>query len=410
MANNTVNILGKPVTFDSPPTQQDIAEATAAVQASLDGGVSEEVTTQGGSDFTSPELLKLEGLVPKPVSAAGLLADSNLPVTKSQVDDAVKTVIGERSQSGQQKQIETVQQAQERVEADEIFGGITPAEAARFEEVPVGRTEKGQIRREFQLKPEFALADDLAKIHATAEAKTEGKLLEGQRAAERSLQVISTTLNDFSKVLAGAYDEGGFGDIIKASTTALRQKYLGGIATKGLVETGKIPGKKTEIITKMMPLLTQQGDKPGSVRLVSTVFERLSDSLPGANQRGEVRGNDISLEEARGQMEATIRSMFRFAQAIKTIGLTNDSVKDISDKDMSSVGDLIEDVSKQFFVEGSEEEARLNEFIGKALAPLDKKILEVQQRATGGQEVGLSEEEQGELLQIDEELARLRSE
>ena len=40
------------------------------------------------------------------------------------------------------------------------------------------------------------------------------------------------------------------------------------------------PGQKTEVIVRMMPMLTAQGDKPGSVRLVSTVFDKLNLTLP----------------------------------------------------------------------------------------------------------------------------------
>jgi len=247
----------------------------------------------------------------------------------------------------------------------------------------------------------------------------QAKLAEGQRAAERSLSVVSTTLNDFSKVLVGAYDEGGFGDIIKASKSALKQRFAGGLATQELVETGKIPGKKVEIITKMMPLLTQQGDKPGSVRLVSTVFERLADSLPGANRRADVKGNDISLQESRGMMEETMKSMLRFAQAIQSLGITNESIEQVAGKvgpdgkpekgsELSKLGDLIERVSTQFYQEGSPEEEQINSFIAQALAPLDERIARL---GTEGQEetsaLGLTPEEEEELRLIDEELGRL---
>lgn len=300
---------------------------------------------------------------------------------------------------------------------------ISPGED--FIEVPVARTGEGGIQSKFELSPEVVLQNKVADIIATGKAEAGAKLEEGQRAAQRSLSVVSTTLNDFSKILVDSFDEGGFGDIIKASKTALKQKFAGGLATKNLVRTSEIPGKKVEIITKMMPLLTQQGDKPGSVRLVSTVFERLSDTLPGANQRGDVRGNDISLEEARGMLSSTILSMLRFAQAIQSLGITNEDVDKIPGQvtqnedgtvsiekrsELGKLGETIEAVSQQFFVEGSPEEQAILDFISQALKPLDDKIAEENRKITEGpvdETTGLTQAEAEELARIDEELAGL---
>jgi len=287
-----------------------------------------------------------------------------------------------------------------------------PSQAPPNKIMQVTRQSDGSFKEEVVDNPEYKLWEEGQK----SVLKERSKMGEGKRAAERSLSVVSTTLNDFSKVLVGAYDEGGFGDIIKASKTALKQKFAGGLATEELVETGKIPGKKVEIITKMMPLLTQQGDKPGSVRLVSTVFERLSDTIPGANRRADVKGNDVSLQEARGMMEETIKSMLRFAQAIQALEITNESIKTVQGKvgadgkpekgsELAALGDLIERVSKQFFLEGSPEEEQINGFIAQALAPLDERISRL-----GTEEetpTGLTVAETEELRAIDEELGRL---
>lgn len=302
---------------------------------------------------------------------------------------------------------EVIQEQEERVRSRGIFGDSFKG----FREIPKRRTETGGIATEFEEEPSIV-----------AGRETAAKLAEGERAAARSLAVVSTTLNDFSKIIVGAFDEGGFGDIIKAGKTALKQRFAGGLATEELVDTSKIPGKKVEIITKMMPLLTQQGDKPGSVRLVSTVFERLSDSLPGANKRGDFRGNDISLQEARGMMSETIKSMLRFAQAINSLDITNESVEQVQGKlgpdgkpekgsELSKLGDLIESVSQQFFQEGSPEEQQIEQFISIALKPLDDRIAALGTEDVEGREgdftLGLTAEEQEELRQIDAELKGL---
>ena len=243
------------------------------------------------------------------------------------------------------------------------------------------------------------------------------KLGAGKRAATRSFSTISTSVKDFVDLLGDAFDEGGFGDIIKAGKVALSQKFLGGAVSKQFPATSAIPGKKVEIITKMMPLLTQQGDKPGSVRLVSTVFDRLADSFPGANKRGDLRGNDISLEESRRMLEESIKSMFRFSQAVLSLGITNESVANVPGKlvegkskgslapekgsPLDEIGQLIENTSAQFFTEGSEEEERLKGFIDGLLSPLDERI------AAQNQQTLTSEETQTQIDEIDRELAEL---
>lgn len=303
------------------------------------------------------------------------------PIDKTTFGKLAAAQIGETAPSEERAATGFEQEQEERKRSRGLFGDRFPG----FREVPKGRGAGGEVETGFEEEPGIVGARE-----------TGVKLAEGQRAAERSLSVVSTTLNDFSKVIVGAFDEGGFGDIIKAGKTALKQRFAGGLATSELVQTGKIPGKKVEIITKMMPLLTQQGDKPGSVRLVSTVFERLSDSLPGANKRGDVRGNDISLQEARGMMEESIKSMLRFAQAIQSLGITNESVEQVAGKvgpdgkpekgsELSKLGEVIERVSQQFFQEGSPEEEQITQFLAQALAPIDERIARLGQPEGGAQ-------------------------
>ena len=370
----------------------------------------------------NPELLaKLTGETPE--ISPGLVAGEagiQSPVSKTTAGQLTSEAI-------RRAKPETVQTLEERTRGRKsIFGDLLKGKVVGGREaVPTGITEEGSLKFDVEKTPEEILKEKTASAIATESAKTGAKLGEGQRASERSLSVISTTLNDFSKTLVDAFDEGGFGDVIKASKTALKQKFAGGLATKELARTSEIPGKKVEIITKMMPLLTQQGDKPGSVRLVSTVFERLADSLPGANLRGDVRGNDISLEESRGMLSSTILSMLRFAQAIQSLGITNEDVDRIPGKltqnpngstsvekgsELSKFGDLIERVSQQFFTEGSEEEQQIQEFISLALKPLDDKIAEENTRiGEGGTEAGtLSPEDEAELSDIDRQIAELR--
>ena len=379
----------------------------------------------------NPELLaRIKGETPQ-VSPGIVAEEAGIvsPITKTVSDKLAAEAIKRAGPEFKQTQAERVTSLKRFGKIGQAGGrpgektGIEFDPSKGFVEIPTERTEEGGIRSKFERDPESVLKDEVAGILARSRVEAGAKLEEGQRASERSLTVISTSLNDFSKLIVDAFDEGGFGDIIKAGKTALKQKFAGGLATRELSRTSAIPGKKVEIITKMMPLLTQQGDKPGSVRLVSTVFERLSDSLPGANLRGDVRGNDISLEEARAMLSETILSMLRFAQAIQSLGITNEDVDRIPGKvstnpngsttvekgsELSQFGDLIERTSQQFFTEGSDEEQQILDFISLALEPLDVKIAEENRKRTeGGTEAGqLSTEDAEELRLIDEELAR----
>ena len=331
------------------------------------------------------------------------------------------------TEAGKVQDVITFEQEEEqRAKSREEFGGIPGISPEELRRRPTKIGAGGAAEEIVELTPEAQLEEKVAEILAQEKVRAGAKLEEGQRASERSLSVISTSLHDFSQLLVDAFDEGGFGDIIKATKTGLKQKFAGGFATRTLSRTSAIPGKKVEIITKMMPLLTQQGDKPGTVRLVATVFERLSDSLPGANKRGDIKGNDISLEESREMLSSTILSMLRFAQAIQSLNITNEQVNAIPGKvtqnpdgstsveknsELSQLGDLIERVSQQFFVEGSDEEQQIRDFISLALKPLDDKIAEENRRRDEGDigdEVGLSTQEELRILEINREIAELR--
>jgi len=344
----------------------------------------------------------------------------NLPPTKSIVESAAKDITGERSVEGQQKQTRFLQEQQARGEGRRMFSFLSPAESERFEIVPTKIGEQGEIVREVREKPQILAERERREQREESRVKQQEKLSEGQRMAEGSLGVVTGTINDFSDLLADAYREGSIGDLVKATKTAFSQK-IGGPGEP--TAAAKIPGKKVEIITKMMPLLTQQGDKPGSVRLVSTVFERLSDTAPGASEREDIRGNQIGPVQARGMLEETIRSMFRFAQAIQSLGLTNEKMEQIpgdviidprtgaprpeKGSELSKVGELISRVADNVVL-SEPDQAALDNLIAQTLKPLDELILEMQQQQRGAG--GLSETQRSELEAINEELERLGAE
>ena len=361
-------------------------------------------------------------ILPKPRVVGDILRQVQAPITKSTIGQATSQAIDE-SAPGYIDEIERKRLAdyyaqQERETGQEQFSGLRPAEEERFEIIPAG-IKDGVIQRDVQERPEVVAQRELREAQTKAQIEAKGKLAEGQRAAERTLGTVSGVVHDFSKTLAEAYESNAIGDVFKATKTALRQK-IGGKATRDISAANAIPGQKVEIITKMMPLLTQQGDKPGSVRLVSTVFEKLSDSLPGANLLEDIKGNQIDPVSARRMLKQTLSNMFRFSQAITSLGITNEQIEQIPGKmvekeiggktvmvpesgsELSKVGDMIERVAENINLSEADQ-ASLNNFIETTLKPLDDLIARQEQ----GQEQGLTQEEQAELMKIEEELARL---
>lgn len=365
-------------------------------------GGTEQVSPTGTSDFRKPgqrpEFQQDLG------STVGQVA-SDIGLDKVQTAGQLTGLQGEA--------IKRAEEERKRKETQPFYGDYETPEGM----VITGRTRKVSptettVNTTFGFSPQ---AKELAK--KTAEDMS--KLGSAKRMTEQSLRGISTEVYDYSQLIADAYDEGGFGDVFGAGNAALRQRFLGGIGTKGLSKTGAIPGKKVELITKLMPILTQQGDKPGSVRLVATVFDYLSGSAPGANQRMDVRGNDVSLPEAKEMLKQTVMSMLRYAEATNRLGITNEMVDNAKGKvkidkstgapsiekgsELDELGQMLKKVSDSIYQEGSPEAKMLEDFAEATVAPLTKKIQEAEIKKSGL----LSPEAQQELDDIEKELAIL---
>lgn len=357
----------------------------------------------------SQEQARPSGLPRLPVSPQLIAGQAGLsgPMTKGVYEALQKEAIS-RSDPKYQMEEEAKRTAEGLASP---FLNIIKPERMDIKSVTV---KPGEFSASFGLSPE----EELSQKNAEKLYEQQMKLGAGQRMAEQTFKTVSTAMRDYSTLLADAFDEGGFGNIIDAAKVAAAQKFIGGTVTKKYPRTSAIPGKKVEIITKMMPLLTQQGEKPGSVRLVSTVFERLADSLPGANRRGDVRGNDVSLEESYQMMAETIRSMFRFSQAIKSLNITNEAIENVPGKlvedknskiikpepgtPLDEMSKLVTDTAKQFYQPGSEEATALDEYVDKVLAPMKERIERAKLKPLDAE--GLSESEQAELDEIERKL------
>lgn len=210
-----------------------------------------------------------------------------------------------------------------------------------------------------------------AKEKATAEAKEGIKAKAGERQARISLSVIGGSAQRLAQRYVDGVKEGGMGDVVRSLLSSGAQK-LGGSAGDKFKNSGAFPGQKVELITKLMPILTQQGDKAGSVRLVSTVFDRLLGTLPS---------KATGPETAKEQIEATLTNMFTFANSIKSLGITNEQVNSLSDEELSRLGDRIESFADSVRL-SAEEEQDLESLLNVALEPLDNLI--GQQMSTTG--------------------------
>jgi len=193
--------------------------------------------------------------------------------------------------------------------------------------------DQTRFQHEFERIPDGVDANLLPKFKTveTARSKLFFKQLQ-ENATKRAesihtrknairMQMSTTTLimgamAEIGQLYAEAYREGGVGSLTKEKVSDLRLR-LGGRQAEDLPATDAFPGLKTEVVSRLMPALTQQGDKLGSVRLVETVFRKVEKTLPSKN---------TPLLNARKMIRATIRNTYRFSRAARQLGLTNEFV------------------------------------------------------------------------------------
>jgi hypothetical protein len=133
-------------------------------------------------------------------------------------------------------------------------------------------------------------------------------VMKQQRIDEHNLMQIAGAAKDYMGYLTESYKQGAAGDITKKLARGLAQR---GIATKRGAEkyaaSATVQGKKVEFLSKLFPMLTQQLGKAGTVRFLSSVYERLEQTIP-----------DIQLAApiSKSQIEGTVESMFRISRSM----------------------------------------------------------------------------------------------
>jgi len=265
----------------------------------------------------------------------------------------------------------TVEDIPQRPTPEDILS--TPPEAPISIEQPVAKSpvpkyeiitlETGKLRK--QETEASKSARKLWEQAQTAKVKTTGQIEIGQRAAINNLDLVTGAFREMAQTYSDAVKEGGMGGQVakRKSDMAL---WWGEEWGEKYPSTAAWPGQKTEVITRMMPMLTQQGDKPGSVRLVSTVFKRLELTVPEKNTPPKA---------ARTQMEKSIRNMYRFARAAQRIGLTNEKVEGMSEQERTMLSNKIATIAQTIDIAGTEK-TYVDNMIGSVLAPIDALIKE----------------------------------
>lgn len=244
----------------------------------------------------------------------------------------------------------------------------TPAQIAQPQEQGGTTQSANQIPEGY--KPVYGL-DELGNtvmkgIEPIKQSDTAKDIAAGQRMATQSFNIVSGSLNELSRTYADAFREGGIGSKAKEITGKARL-WAGGSQAEQLAATSAFPGQKTEVISRMMPLLTQQGDKPGSVRLVQTVFDKLEKTLPDFN---------TPPKNARRMMEQTVRNMYRFsraAQMMSDMGVTDENWDSFSNEQKKTFSQQLEALANNVQLDADEEE-QLNDLVSAAVGPIDDLI------------------------------------
>lgn len=195
------------------------------------------------------------------------------------------------------------------------------------------------------------------RLQAAKDIKTRS----AQKNVMQSAESVAGAMGRLAKGWADAYQEGGVGRADKDIWARANIRFGGDRGDK-YRKTSALPGLKTEIIARMMPLMTQQGDKEGSVRLVESVFRKLEETLPkGYSGPGA----------ARDQMSTTMENMFGFAKAFHDLGIGADQVNAMSDEQFSEYIGALE-TAKNRVTFAPQEKKVLNQITKKTLAPIDQ--------------------------------------
>lgn len=223
----------------------------------------------------------------------------------------------------------------------------------------------GGLKFEREGAIEEKLKEETAITEAKKKVETRAKLDVAQRNALNNLDLTTGAFTEMATTYSDAVREGGMGSKLNEIKAAAKL-WAGGRQAEDLPNTAAWPGQKTEVIARMMPMLTQQGEKPGSVRLVATVFDKLALTVPTGN---------TPPKNARKMLEKSIRNMYRFTRAAARLGITNESVEGLSQDVRETLSNRVANLANTMQIVGTEKE-QVDNLINSVLSPIDTLIAE----------------------------------
>lgn len=291
-----------------------------------------------------------------PVSTSSLPSQSPIDMNKPRIQNDDGSVSTERSitveMDGKFMNIPTVVDGQELTPEEAIKKATTGGEILgtfdNLEDALSGAQQRSDtIGRNIQKEPKIEaktwdrfgrpLTYGLSESDKTREqmdkemGERAGKAASGSRASINNLENLVGVLTDLTNLHAEAiFKERGAGDPYAAwFGEKAGSGFFGRDFANKYSATKAYSGKKEEVILKMMPMLTQQAEKPeGSMRIITSVLDAIGKTLPDLGTPDKI---------AARMTGETIRSFYRFARAAEANKMTIDEY--FNNRDIESLTD-----------------------------------------------------------------------
>lgn len=250
--------------------------------------------------------------------------------------------------------------------------------------VPKGKDKYGVMEYETKENPEYKRWEQMKEQQDKAATELKTDVTKGKLVNTNNLDLIGGVMRDLSQVYADAYQEGGAGGFLQSAKAGIASKIgdlpdgteIGG----KFAASGAFPGKRMELILKMMPMLTQQATKPeGSVRIITGVLDALGQTIPELGTAPRM---------AQRQLEESMRTFYRFARAAEQMGMSLDQAfpgKDpsqLTDNEIASWAQRVAANSQSIDIQG-EEKMALDTLLKNTLSPINSIV-----EKKSGQKIG----------------------
>lgn len=253
----------------------------------------------------------------------------------------------------------------------------TPAEIIRPEAPPpekitrIFQDEKGEYKIKEEKNPAYDIWATGRKKEVVTRAEFGAKVQMSKERAVHNLELISNSMFDLATLVTEGYETGGMGDRWRAAISGMAL-WWGGDISEQFAALGALGGKVTEIVGKMMPMMTQQIGKEGSIRLIRSIFERLAKTIPEKRH--------LAPATARRMMKESILSFYRINRAIQMMEIDGtrqeiqpgESATDY-DKRVTNLISEINTVADRMEIVGDEKVA-FDNLVSTSLRPLDEYI------------------------------------